>query len=205
MLFSDSRSVPRPSHPGRCYVGLDLGQRSSHAAICAAEFWRLPTRQRDPSTYQFLYESGIEVRYLERIPLGTSYVRIAEHLRHLLRQTPFAGRATLVIEANSPGLPFIDFFSAQGVPANLIRVVTTASGKPHFSGGFHHVSRQTLIANLALLIQRGCLRVRPDLPGAHGLREELRALQQNGRSKARDDLVMATALAVWQANKHHPM
>lgn len=200
-MILPNHHTPNPSHPGHCYVGLDLGQRLGHTAICAIEHRLLPTGQRNFETYQFLQERELRVCLLERHPLGTSYVRVAAHIRALLQRPQFAGRSTLIVDASGPGLPFVDFLSAQGVGANLVKVLITSSGKPHWSAGFDHVSRQALIANLVLMIQKGDFRVDPDLPEAKTLREELRGLKLNGDAKGRDDLVMAAALAAWQLAK----
>lgn len=73
-----------------------------------------------------------------------------------------------------------------------------------------HVVKHDLIAAVALALEHGELKISPDLPAADALRAELRDFHarrsQSGHvtfeaaSRARDDLVIALALALWKPN-----
>ncbi|MBI4902635.1 MAG: hypothetical protein HY820_03305 [Acidobacteria bacterium] len=192
-----------PVLDSRFYIGLDLGQRSDPAAIAIVQYYPRPTG-RDHATYQNRYHAVLRVRHLTRIPLGSSYPAIANIVRATLRNSEFQSRPTLVVDATGPGLPFLDFFTANSVEASLVKLVITASGTPTESSGFHYVSRTILLNNLATLFQTRSLTINPKLPSAQEAINEITALDLAGHSTApHDDLAIAVSLAVWQANKIH--
>ena len=61
------------------YVGLDLGQRVDHTAIAVVEKCEQPVAYLPP-----VFEC-MRVRYLERMPLGTSYSQVVERVSEIVR------------------------------------------------------------------------------------------------------------------------
>ena len=55
-----------------------------------------------------------------------------------------------------------------------------------------------------MAIESQKLKLHADAPGVDLLTRELRQFQPDGDQSEHDDLVMALALAVWQAAKDHP-
>jgi hypothetical protein len=200
-------STNHPPLPIHRYVGLDLGQRADHSALALLELNTPPNPQRDPYSLQLIRPVRLHLRHLERFALHQPYPTIARYVHNFLRQSNLrACPLTLIVDASGPGLPFLDFFTATAtpMPASLIKIMITASGAPHYSAGYDHVSRHHLLSNLATLIQNGALRIAPNLKEAPALIKELTNLQQSTRSTtAHDDLAMATALAAWQAAQAH--
>ncbi len=187
----------------RYYIGLDLGQRSDPSAIAILQF-DPRAGGLDRATYLPQIRPVLRIRHLERIALGTSYPAIAAKVRATLRHPEFISRPTLVVDATGPGLPFLDFFTANPVDANLIKLVITSGGSPSDSSGFHYVSRMMLLNNLAILFQTRGIAINPDLPESRTAIEEITALDITGHSNApHDDLAIAISLAAWQANKVH--
>jgi hypothetical protein len=52
------------------YVGLDLGQKGDYTAIAVVEEWVQAVGGVDPVTFDARKERRLDVRYLERVPLG---------------------------------------------------------------------------------------------------------------------------------------
>ena len=191
--------------PIQRYAGLDLGQRQDHSALALLEVCVPPTGPRDPYTGGFHRPTRYHLRHLERFPLGLTYPALAGHVRAFLNQPLLRNcPLTLIVDATGPGLPFLDFFATTNIPASLIKLIITASGAPHYSEGYYHVSRQHLLANLASVLQNGSLKLAPKLPQLQNLNHELLHLQSNAKSTSKhDDLALAVALAAWQARKNH--
>lgn len=191
--------------PIQRYAGLDLGQRQDHSALALLEVCVPPTGPRDPYTGGFIRPIRFHLRHLERYPLGLTYPTLAAQVRAFLHQSQLKNcPLTLIVDATGPGLPFLDFFASSPFPASLIKLIITASGAPHYSEGYYHVSRQHLLANLASVLQNGTLKLAPKLPQLQNLNHELLHLQTNSKSTAKhDDLALAVALAAWQARKNH--
>ncbi len=192
-----------PTPDSRFYIGLDLGQRSDPAAVAIVEFYPRPAGF-DHVNYRPRFESVLRIRHMFTIPLGTPYPEIASQIRATLRNRIFESRPTLVVDATGPGLPFLDFFTANSVAAHLVKLVITSSGSPSESNGFQYVSRTVLLNNLATLFQTRNLTINPDHPYAAQAIHEITALEISGSTTAKhDDLAMALSLAAWQANKVH--
>jgi hypothetical protein len=208
-LFSDEdlhralQPLPAPAGmPVRVYIGLDLGQRADHAAIAVLYFHQVPLGRRNPTTWAMEYRNFLHLRQIHQIPLGTPYPEIARLIRDLLQHFEIEGRATLIVDAGGPGLPFIDFLRTQSLPAHLIKLNITSAGTPHLTNGLYHASRAQLLTNLSLLFENRSIVI----PDDETLLTELRAIQSNFTSQAdHDDLVMALALAAWQANRNWPL
>ncbi|MBI3208599.1 MAG: hypothetical protein HYZ37_06830 [Candidatus Solibacter usitatus] len=179
------------------FLGLDLGQRSDYSALSILEFHPHPSPQRHPATYEFLTNPKLHILSLTRFPLGTPYPKIAQAVRDHIQP-----QSTLVVDATGPGLPFLDFLTTTPLPANLIRILITSSGTPHYTNGHHYVSRRALLLNLAVLAQNRRLSISPTLTHTKTLLDELSAIRHDGSSTApHDDFAIATSLAAWQAAK----
>jgi hypothetical protein len=182
----------------RIFLALDLGKLKDPAAFAAVEVATTTEGKRDPVTYELITATRFSLRYLRTLPLGTPYPAIARKADELLARPAFRHRTTFIVDAGGPGIPFLDYFHPA---ANLVKVIITSSGKPTYANGFHHIPRQALLHNLAILIQKRILSV-ANIPEAKTLLKELAAIGANGKSRApHDDLAIATALAAWQAAK----
>jgi len=184
------------------YIGLDLGQRANHSAISVLDIAQTTGAVRDPYSGEIPTTYTLRVRSLTRIALGTPYPDVMQMLRNRLNAIEVRGRATLIVDAGGPGLPFLDFLNAFPLNANLIKLLITGSGSPSHSAGLYHVSRAQLLTNLVLLVEQNALKVAAALPEAANLIAEMQGLKADFTTRAeQDDLTMATALAAWQAAK----
>jgi hypothetical protein len=158
----------------------------------------------------------MNVRYLERLPLGLSYPAVVDHVKRLLATPPLNGDgktkpAELVIDETAIGRPVGDLFNSAGLTP--MRVSITAGNEVTRAAGAYrwHVAKTVLISTVDAMLHAGVLRFAAALTEAGAMREELldfrRHLSDAGRAsyQARtgkhDDLVLAVAIAAWWASR----
>ena len=165
------------------------------------------------TTYEYLFEPQLEIRYLKRFPIGLSYEKLYELLKDRLREfdpaLPLSAKQ-LIIDAGGPGPPLVD-----RLRANLSRhvtikpvIITGGKGANTLNGGYTGVPRRTIVSNLQLLLAARTLRCDSNLSGWSLLKEELLELSgadtQPADREAHDDLALATGLAAWAAASDFP-
>ena len=120
----------------------------------------------------------------------------------LVRALP--GEADLVIDATGVGRPVLDMLRAAGLEP--VAVTITGGRSASFDGGTWRVPKRMLVRALVTAFEAGRLKVARGLPSAGALLRELRAFRRRisehghdsyNRAGEHDDLVVATALAVW--------
>lgn len=179
--------------------GLDIGQRRDYTALASLElFWTL----RNPT---------LNIGGLRRYPLGTSYADYPKLVASRLRQVNAASGAGvfLVVDAGGPGAPVVDVLRRAHLDAEIIPMLITGGATPgDAADGYKTVPRRELISNLVLLLDRRILRWPDQLPERAALERELLNLSAGTTHPddhgAHDDLVMAVAIAAWQAKCHSP-
>jgi hypothetical protein len=206
----------------RWVVGVDLGQSSDPTAIAVVEHTKgvmdagteierhcgLSADKQTPA-------ERVDVRYLERLPLGLSYPAVVQHVKDLLAEPPLSGHdkvkpAELVIDETGVGRAVGDIFVAAGLKPK--RVSITAGSEVASAGPDRwHVAKTVLISVVDAMLHRGVLRFAASLSEAPAMRDELldfrRKLSDAGRatyaarSGAHDDLVLAVAIAAWWASR----
>lgn len=211
------------------FVGLDLGQRRDFTAIAILELESRFNGLRDALTFTHLTDTTLRLRWLERLPLGTSYPDVMNHVTDLVQQL---GQQTVVVaDATGLGAPFVDFLRKSNLrlrddypnrpprqipamadrftPHGYILPVTITSGGhagPGPRGGFH-VPKVDLIETLERMFESRRLEISAQLASAMTLKAELLGLRRNGSQyephsdRLHDDMVMALALAAWRASR----
>jgi hypothetical protein len=195
------------------YVGLDLGQRQDPTALAVVERRERETGEVDRLTYEREREVKVNVRHLERLALGTSYVEVAEYVGDLVRRPELAGRCTLVVDATGVGVAVMDLLGAQGMPGcSLVPVTITGAERESKDGSMFRVPKRDLIEGVQIMFERGELGIAERLEESEALVDEMmnmrfsagvngRELIDNWRTGTHDDLVFAVALACWQVRK----
>lgn len=146
------------------------------------------------------------LRHLERL-LGLSYVEQAEAVRMPMARPELEG-AALVIDQTGVGRPVADIFRAAGPkPTGLL--ITGGQEASTGTGRALHVAKVQLISMLQAKLHDGSLRIAKGLPEAAVLAHELAefrvsftaagAMTFGARVGRHDDLVLALAIALWQA------
>jgi hypothetical protein len=178
-------------------IGVDLGQSADPSAIVAIE-----TALEAKTHY---------VRHIESLPLGLRYTEQVERIVDVDERCRALGDTSLVFDASGVGRAVGD----------LLR--TRVRGRPHavtISGGTTEtingpfetvVPKRDLVGALEVVLEQKRFVIVRGLQGARDLRAELKAfnfaLSASGHdsygaaSGAHDDLVLASSLAVWAAEK----
>jgi hypothetical protein len=193
----------------RYYVGVDLGQAQDYTAVAVIERAELVHPERDPLTWSFRSETRFHVRHAERVPLGSPYPEVVEHVRRLVKREPLAGQATVIVDATGVGAPVVDLMRRSGLGCRVIPVVITSGDLESSDGTRYRVPKRDLIAGLQVALQRRRLQVAGTLRAAGALAEELRGMRLRTTSEGyeqysgrrHDDLVVALALGWWRASR----
>jgi len=192
------------------YVGVDLGQSFDPTAIVVLERqWGYPNQNdgvHDLNTPLTFYR----VRHLERLPLGTDYVQQVQYIGGMMRRAPLNG-AELLIDFTGVGRPVFDIFNQQGIRAEGVNI--TAGNRETWEKHGWNVAKQILVSTVQAELHSGRLKINKNLKEAPILERELQDFQVSitpsgnatfsARVGAHDDLVLALAIALWQAVNHH--
>jgi hypothetical protein len=201
-------------------LGVDLGQVQDHTALCVLERCLWESSIRDKATWSYPQHETLDVRKIERLPLGLPYPEIARRVLGLVtrvQRIAYYGQETpkveLVVDGTGVGAAVIDMLGIAG-GAHLVAVTISASGQAtrkgtRPGGEKWTVPKADLVGTVATALQSGELRISGALPEAHDLTRELLAMRakisEAGRATweaeagSHDDLVLAVALAVWRA------
>jgi hypothetical protein len=195
----------------RCYLGLDLGKAQDYSAIALVEALERPRPYGDPIL------DGLQVRYLERLPLGTTYPRVVEQVRRIVTRKDLAGRIVVVADGTGVGDPVVDMLRVAKLGCEVTAVKITSGHWENQQGTTWmapkvNVPKQDLIGGLQAVLETGELKIAAGLRYAGTLVKELVdvrvRMKDGGRVRIgadghgqHDDLVIALALGVWRARK----
>ena len=176
-------------------LGLDLGQAQDPSAIGIVEQCEL----------------DLHLRHLERLPLGTAYPAVVEHVTGLMQALP--ARSALVVDAGGPGRPVVDAMRERGLEP--IPVSITSGKRSRHARGMFYVPKRELVRGLVVAFENERLKIATGLPLAEAFMRELEAFRVQLTAKGRDtyaarsgehdDLVLAVALAVWRCQSLSPL
>jgi hypothetical protein len=188
------------------FVGLDLGQKQDFSAVAVVE--------REEQRLAFLAPAlqCMRVKHLERLPLGTPYVRVVSRVSEIMQHPALAQRSRLVVDATGVGAPVVEMLRAARPPCRVTAVTITAGEHAHGGGEEWHVPKKDLIAGLQVLLEEGRLKIHRKLGESATLVRELTDIRLNTKSGGRvgmgadghgehDDLALAVALACWRARR----
>jgi hypothetical protein len=194
------------------YVGLDLGQKGDYTAIAVVEEWEEAVGGVDPVTFEARKARWLDVRYLERIPLGTSYPEIVERVCELVRSPELKRKCTLLVDATGVGVPVVDLLRRAALECCMVPV--TITGGEHAARGPDgwRVPKRDLVTAVQVALELGELRLPAEMPLGRALVTELMDMRvkisDSGRDTygafrngSHDDLVLALGLACWRAGR----
>ena len=181
-----------------------MGQRCDFAALAVTD------RARAAYAWMAPMDERLGVRHLERIALGTPYTLVAQRVQEVVWKLD--GNCVVAVDATGLGAPVVDMLKEARLPCELSAVVITGGERANTSGGVWHVPKRDLIGGLQILLEKGELRIAKGLREAGSLVRELVDMRGTRRASGRvrlgadgagehDDLVMATALACWVAER----
>ena len=169
---------------GYFYIGVDLGQSADYTAISVIE----------------KVEDLYNLRHLERLPLGTSYIQMQA-------SNPLKGNSCLIVDATGVGAPVIDMMRHSGLWP--VAITITGGDTAHQEGDNYRVPKRDLISNMQVLFQNGSLKIAEGLTLAHIFVQELLNFKvkinvktahdsyEAWREGVHDDLVLSVSLACW--------
>ena len=157
-----------------------------------------------------LFRCSLALRHIESPALGTPYPDVAARAREVAQHPRMAGRCTFVMDANGPGAGAMSLFTNPKFPAPLIAMKATGGQEARPTEGGYNVPKPMLLDRLEYVLRTKKLRIAV-APWTEQLIRELtmvkRELQPSGyvtySTPIHDDMVMATAMAVWWAWKEH--
>lgn len=184
------------------FVGVDFGRNGDRTAIAAVESVPAP-----PDANRRLPRPFLDVRFLDRLPLGMPYPEQISRLAGLLEHDELGG-ARLAVDATGVGVAVADLMREQ-LRSPFTEIVITGGAQVIVDGSRQSVPKRDLISRLAVAMQARRLRVSPGLPDAEALRSELANFgvkisdsgsDSYGSRTGHDDLVLAVSYAVWVAS-----
>ena len=179
------------------YLGLDLGKHRDFTALAVLE--------RTPQE--------LAVRYVERAALGTPYTRVVQRMGELTRHRGLNGHCYLAVDATGVGVPVVESLRAANLGCRALSAVTITGGErarqtAGFGVGVEHwtVPRTDLLSRVQMLLEKGELKIAKKMRESGALIRELISMRRRseGESTVHDDLVLAVALACWQASRPQP-
>ena len=206
--------------PTRFTLGLDLGKMSDFSALAIVE-------ERPERTELLLGKARLvpywaddpsyDLPWLQRWPLRTPYQTIAEDVakRVAVLSGNTANEVSLYVDGTGVGTAVVEILQQQEAIKLLypgMETITITAGREvtQVPGGWH-VAKGELVSVAQVALQRGKLNVAPALPETRTLRDELGTFEVtlteaanatfSHRDGKHDDLVLATALALWGAKQ----
>lgn len=189
----------------RFFAGLDLGQSADYTALTIAD--RITTGEK----------RAYHIRHLQRFKLGTPYPQIVKVVNAL---TLNVKDMELAIDATGVGAAVVDMFNVAKLSCPSYAIYIHGGDKVTREGNKYRVPKRDLVSVVQVLLQNGALKIAEDLAEAKTLVKELLNFKVTidpvtahdsyaaWRENAHDDLVLATAMATWTAEKlpsHRPM
>ncbi len=177
----------------RYVLGVDLGQVNDHTR------W-LSSRR---------VGNEFHARHIERLPLGMNYPSQVDHIVGLVENPELGGDVQVAADATGVGRAVTDLLACN-LPreVRLTSVVITGGADASRKSSAWTVPKRELIGEAQVALQMKQLRIAADLPTAQLLIDELMAYSVkisetghdsygNGRDAPNDDLVLATAIALY--------
>lgn len=211
----EDRRVITEGHLDGYSIGLDLGKSQDFTAICVAEV-SLCERQRwqrlqfEPlaQIVQRRVTWRYRIRNVHRYPRGTSYPDIARSVRNVMGQLPAAPvPPALFVDRTGVGAPVVDTMREMGLA--LVGVSITGGAKVNKPNPREaNVPKSVLASALDIAFAEDRLELTSQATASEALKSELQGFRvkktahgnetmEAWREGIHDDLVLATALAVW--------
>lgn len=192
-------------------LAVDLGQSNDPTAIAVIRHQEHDQFNTDLTTLDARgarerVESFV-VRYLNRLPLGLSYVDQVAEVRRYLGRPPLNKGCELVIDETGVGRAVGDLFDSAGMEPTRVTITAGEKQSGFTSGRRWHVAKSLLVSHLDARLHTNELRFLSKMSEAGPMKEELKDFRRKvsaaGRStfEARvgkhDDLVLAVAIGLW--------
>jgi hypothetical protein len=185
-------------------LAADLGQANDPTAVAVLQH-RIVRHHHWRGGVKHIGET-FDIRHLERLPLGLSYVEQRARIAQLLARPPLKDGCHFVIDNTGVGRAVGDLFDDAGMKPEKV-TITAGSEQSCVGIRLWHVPKGILISTLDARLHTAELRFAADLRDAPALQEELKDFRRHVSAAGRysyearvgrhDDLVLAVALALW--------
>ena len=184
-----------PVVKGTLFIGLDLGKMQDFSAMAIVE----REEQRIawmPSAYR-----NLQIRHLERLPLGTPYTLVVERVKAICEQAAELGQCDLVVDATGVGGAVVEMLRSARLGVGMLEVTLTGGEREAGGGVRKWVPKRDLLSVLQVTLEQGELKVDRRLKESGALVRELLRVRPDGSQSEHDDLVIAAGLACWAARR----
>lgn len=182
------------------FAGLDIGQSQDYTALAIIERKTLVSPLHDHHAITH------DLRHLERIPLGTSYVQVAKRVSQLHQDF---NRIMIAVDATGVGAAVLDQLRAEIGYTGLTPILITSGHAQHCSNGVWFIPQKDLVAGPLIMLERGQLRIAADIPLRAEFTAEMLSIRETRSATGHlhygpingghDDLFMAFTLALWRS------
>jgi hypothetical protein len=188
-------------------IGVDIGQAVDPTAIIVVETYRPEPEHVDDKP-----EKHHQIRWIEKVALGTSYLQVVERIAVVAERCVLIGHPVMIVDATGVGRPVVDMLRKR-TSTSLRAITFTGGDKEKKTDAYStRVPKRDLVTALEVVLQSRRLHVVPDCPLQEDLAAELQAFEVNlnarghdtydGASGKHDDLVSALMLAIHHAERH---
>lgn len=189
-------------------IGVDIGQKRDPTAVCVAELQeRLQTPDFTHPWGEPTSETLYLVRFLERLPLGMPYPKVAGRIAEIVEGVRYRmpeASIRLYVDQTGVGQPVVDALREK-VTYPLIGVTLAAGERLTVKGNEARLGKAYLVSRLQVLLQNGQIHL-PKTAEAEQLARELLDFEikvdRDGQDRygafkvgSHDDLVIALGLA----------
>lgn len=177
----------------RYLIGVDLGQSQDYTAIVVIQMFDTQGKKE------------YDLRHLERPDLGTPYPVVVNRIAEIVEDRRLGENKNLVVDATGVGRPVVDMMQEKGLRPYAMTITASTTE-------YDKVAKRDLVSTLQVVLQTSRLKIAEGLPLAPVLVKELvnfkAKISNTGhdsyeawRDGVHDDLVLATALAVWHGEQ----
>src|SRR5215471_7406245 len=139
------------------FVGLDLGQSQDFTALVILERMEYAGAW-DAAAFCHEAEVAVRLRYIERIPLGTTYPDIVARVAKVMRSPAVAqGKRYLMVDATGVGRRVGDLLERGRLPCQMIPVSITGGANETVTKGTYKVPKRDLVVTMVVMLQEGRL------------------------------------------------
>lgn len=209
------------SFESQFFAGIDVGQVNDWTALALLERVRAVPRAGIhfgllDQAKEEAKEAGVrlDLRHLERIPLGTKYPKQIELVQARLSDPRLRGIRSF-LDMTGCGRPVYDMFKDAGLPDLSGVMITGARAEATRQTYGWNAGKVELVTAVQVEFQSGRLRIGRGIPDAMTLVQELKEFQAvinksgnttfNAREGKHDDYVLALAMAVFGALRPVPV
>lgn len=200
------------TEPAGLIIGVDLGQANDFTAITIVERHNEMFQKAHDGRSPDVIVRHHHLRHAQRLPLGTPYPDVAEFVLQMVKELSVQTNTKiitpdLIVDGTGVGKPVVDMMRRAGLKPVAV-AITGGREQNKINAHNYTVPKRDLVGSLIVTFQESRLKLSSGLPFIQELLHELMNFKARvsasgneqfdaWRESIHDDLVLATALAVW--------